>query len=273
MIGMWEKSLSKRYLLFKPSEGLADAMRRMGRFVAYAQNYNRVLVIHSDNANPRNGIGVPFDMVFRPVVEMPNVIWHFTEELRELFASLKQEDPNIIRGDADYDADVLIGVNCKYIKSAGDMSEVLQVQPSIATQISQRLLDLPTEYDAVHIRNTDIKTDYHKAFAEIESDLPILVCSDDFHCIKYARSLWGDQVLTINEITPGGPLHFRRGDKYESMIVLLSDLRGLAGAKSLHVFKAHQKTKRKDVMRLSGFSRLAVRLHKDRLFRARFFNE
>ena len=138
----------------------------------------------------------------------------------------------------------------------------LKLKKEVSDEIINRLKKIEKPYSAIHIRNTDLKTDYVSFFEEIAPEVRgknILICSDDSDCIEYAKTYFtNSNIMSISNIpnTEGKALHYHRTkDKYKTNIDSLADLVALALSKKVYTTKSH-----KD--RFSGFSRLAINLNK-----------
>jgi len=114
-------------------------------------------------------------------------------------------------------------------------------------------------HTAVHVRNTDIRTDYVSLFQEVAASLPeglIVLCTDDWHCQVYARELFGERVFLSSDIpdTDGRPLHWNRGqDPGLTNLDAITDLLAMALSKQLFVSKRASG-------QVSGYFRLAQAL-------------
>ena len=135
----------------------------------------------------------------------------------------------------------------------------LNLQPKIASHIYKLVSELG-EYDAVHVRNTDYKTNYREFFSEIDKKLGdrIVLCTDDFSCQKYAQSIWGNRLKTVTDIpeTNGKPLHYNKDiDRFSANLDAITDLILLSLGKNLFFSRLENGY-------LSGFTRLANELHR-----------
>jgi hypothetical protein len=158
----------------------------------------------------------------------------------------------------DYDDRILI-----YEESGGGsrsilMLEKLSLKDNIKTHI-RTIVDSLGEYDAIHVRNSDYKTDYKKIFAQINDKLneKIVLCTDSYECQTYAKKLWGDRLQIVTNIpnTKGKPLHTNKKlDRFQTNINTLTDLFILACSKNLY-FTSMKKGW------ISGFGNLAKNLH------------
>jgi hypothetical protein len=120
------------------------------------------------------------------------------------------------------------------------------------------------DYDAVHVRNTDLQTDYRRLFTDLDGVLGdrIVLATDDYQCRQYAERFWADRLVPMTHLPDlgGAPLHFARLDPQERRkvnIATLTDLMLLASARRLF-FKAVDGGEK---IEISGFSGLAQYLH------------
>ena len=65
---------------------------------------------------------------------------------------------------------------------------------------------LPKNYDGLHVRNTDVKSNYKDKIRSLdaESDLPLLICSDDHEVLKFAKETIRRRTL-LTTSTPPNP--------------------------------------------------------------------
>ena len=150
------------------------------------------------------------------------------------------------------------------------MLEAFKLKENIRQHIATIINSLG-EYDAVHIRNTDYKTDYKRFFAEIRDQLgtKVVVCTDDFECQTYAKSFFGGKLYIVTDIpnTQGKTLHMNAAlDRFQTNLNTLCDLFVLACSNNLY-FTHIEPYKYSGITReqkyVSGFSRLANDLHKN----------
>lgn len=119
-------------------------------------------------------------------------------------------------------------------------------------------------YTAIHIRNTDYRTDYPAFLNTIKSSIThekVLICSDDFEVFSYAADLFKDKlVIRLSRFADNGgvPLHSAaRHDQFADNVDLLADLLGLALSDQLMF------TNVQSMPRASGFSMLAHALNRN----------
>jgi hypothetical protein len=159
----------------------------------------------------------------------------------------------------DYDDQILV-----YEESGGGDESIFVFEWLLLKEDVKRhlinIIEPLGNYDAVHVRNSDYKTDYKKFFAQINDKLgdKITLCTDSYECQTYAKELWGDRVRTVTDIpnTKGKPLHENKKlDRFQTNIDMLTDLFVLACGKNLYLT-----TMKKGWF--SGFGNLAKSLHK-----------
>ena len=155
---------------------------------------------------------------------------------------------------------------------------------SIARQILQ---ELPKKYDSIHIRNTDIRTDYmayfHSICKKIKHQNKLVICSDDPEIEARASDFFGANKVykknkLINEFLPfsinprpapkmrshNPDLFTNNFDKQTFVVRAVADLFCLAGADSLFFGKtmhAYSTSQKEPVT--SGYSLLAEIIKKD----------
>jgi hypothetical protein len=152
--------------------------------------------------------------------------------------------------------------------------KLFRLNEYIRNQIFERLRDLPDDYDAIHIRHTDYKTNYKDYILSIRNKLigrTVLVCSDNADVIIFAKqNLMCSKIISVtnyDELSIDScsfrpahyqwhlPLDIRRSRN----ISMLAELVGLS--KSARFFYT---TVEKDGFEgHSGFSKLAEGLRKN----------
>jgi hypothetical protein len=116
--------------------------------------------------------------------------------------------------------------------------ERMKLTPEVAATVSARLSTLG-DCVAIHVRNTDFKTDYAAVFAQVAAEVPggaIVLCTDDWDCQAAARDFFGERVRMSSNIprTGGRRLHLNRKlDRYATNVDAIADLCVLAMARQL----------------------------------------
>lgn len=286
---MTDSPQGDKILLCRPLCGLNDMMHQIERCWRYAAAHRRTLVIDSQES----GLLGAFDDYFRIRTDVPTV--HLTPW------RLQQEMP--VRLADWYSGESLRPVaelplgSCQYVvqssnpslpcESSFDFAKAhedpilfhqaggggslsfsliarLTLAPDFCAEVLRRLNQLPEDYYAVHVRNTDYQTDYQTLFERIRPRLAgqnLLVCSDDAAVIDYAKRFFSaSRVWQSSEIPQmnGVPLHspttFKdAASRRTATTNTIVDLIALARAKKLLIAN-HSKG------RYSGYSRLARHL-------------
>ena len=259
----------------------------------YAIQYGRILILDTE----RSGLRLPFDKVFvaneffgcdlivwtkkiaREMDRIPTII---PSELRGKVSKYKSRwtpttQNHVIRHtevciefdfSRDHDAQLLVYEQAGGGTTSIDLLRCLSLRPSVVDQIAKRLIPLGHDYDAVHIRNTDYKTDYETFFRNCKSKFagrPLLVCSDNAVVKENARNLLDPSttLLSVADVPylEGRPLHLNHKiAPYEAAIDLLSDL--IAMVRSNTFIFAELQPSQEKAETVSGFSLLAENLRK-----------
>lgn len=288
------RAARSKFLLCRPGGGLNDTLVQIEKCWRYCDSFSRTLIVDTSGI----GIRTPFGGLFRCLSPGDHA------ELLPSFDLLAMLDemscrPQSLRGRIGayaplYDPEVLNYVDastrelltfdfagswpehllvhsqCSDMNDNG-LSSVcclsrLRLQEQIVEHISVTRQKLPSMYDAVHVRNTDMKTDYASLFSDIISNARcgtgnLLLCTDDITVVDYAReALAGIHVYCSNSPPrdlAGVPIHHRVDlDPFESTRAAVTDLVLMASA--VNLFYAKTATHGGVV---SGFSSLASLLH------------
>jgi hypothetical protein len=271
-----------RYLLCRPRGGLNDCLRQLQKCWRYAVLHRRTLIV--DTA----GFAVmsPFGRYFEPRRAGASFVLTLEPELLAELETLECQVPSITGRIGSYeavfegkqmfekdsgelltfdfrrphDAPLLVHHQCGGGLGIGFLSQV-RLTPDVAEVVRERLALLPPGYLGLHVRNSDVKSDYKAFFEAVRAELEgerVLVCSDDSACIDYARDFFTkSEVLAISEIpdTRGRRLwDFTGQDDWKSNVDSLVDVLALAHAR--RILRPEP-----PIGYPSGFSRLAIELH------------
>ncbi|SFR34925.1 hypothetical protein SAMN04488005_0731 [Yoonia tamlensis] len=284
----------KTYLLCRPRGGFNDAMVQIEKCRLYAIKYNRVLLIDTT----RSGIRMPFQDVFTPQEHFGCEVLGWTDGMIPAFDALTSVYPReICHRISSYETewvpqhayyvDTLTGCELNF-DAAQDHSEQLIVYeqagggpasfaaldrlclvPQIARLIVDNLRSLSADFDAIHIRHSDYKTDFATFLTRLRSVLrgrSVLICSDSAQAISAAAEIL-HPTTTVFGVTQtpdlgGVPLHNAATlDRTEALVDLLSDLFALALSRRLFFTAVNED--QTDDLRISGFSLLAFILNKN----------
>ncbi|MDR1284614.1 MAG: hypothetical protein LBJ88_00235 [Campylobacteraceae bacterium] len=281
-----EKPLYNKKIVFcRPRSGLNDMLVQMQKCRQYALTYDRELYIDGS----RGGFLDSFDNYFTvpdsvylggfdfmkyeftcyPAFLENDIVGYqvaYSSEKRKFVYAATSE---LITFDfaKSYEEDILV-----HEQSGGglgvDTFEWLRLNEKVKIYIVS-ILEKLGSYDAIHVRNTDYKTDYKTFFENIKDKLgnKIVLCTDDLECQLYAKSFFGDRLCVITELpdTQGRPLHNNKNiNRYSTNLNTIVDLFVLASGRNIYFStilprKEHPWTLTGTVT--SGFSRLAKALH------------
>lgn len=195
--------------------------------------------------------------------------WPLRRRLRFLTATSRRiaRDADLA-GDTTADAPVVV-----HHRTGGGAQSLLALRlfrltPPLQSAVRRALAAAGPDFDALHIRNTDLAGNYRSLLHDARTRLAgrrVLVCSDDAAVIGEARrTLLGSEVFTVTrtEDTGGAPLHKVGALRPLPQRRLLAtnqivDLLTLAHSRQLFVAPTRGGG-------LSGYSRLAQLLHEDR---------
>lgn len=256
-------------LLCVPRGGLNDTLCQISLCRDYALNFKCNLAIDTSDS----GLQCDFWDIFEtlPGSRWPIVIRPTTEKL--LIGSEFTVRPSFIEGgfsslrnEVEYDAvlgkivskktrlpivfdlkvnhaeDLLVHCACGGGRASFRIIESITLNKKVSDHISKRLTFLPERYIGIHVRNTDLKSDYRSFFKRIKSqinDRNVFVCSDDANVVEFATSYFNkSRIYSLDKwyAPNGGPIHSLRsgvGIGYESSVEALTDLIGLGGAEKV----------------------------------------
>ena len=138
--------------------------------------------------------------------------------------------------------------------------------------MKNKLNTLGLDYDSVHIRNTDYKTNYVIFLQSIQSNLigrKVLVCTDNYYVLESAREILKEsEVISFNEYynlnndnQEVSPLHYQKGllqkEIFNNNLNLFIDLIGIS--RSINFYYTGLKENEHNAL-ISGFSKLGENL-------------
>ena len=146
--------------------------------------------------------------------------------------------------DKNYDEQILV-----HAQGGGGITGIftlsrLSLKKDIKLHIRKTIEDLKSQsgkksrYDAIHVRNTSVKTDYKSYFTEIKNKISktTVICTDDYECQQYAKAYFGQNIMSVTDIPdlsscPVKRLEFNKHlDRYKTNVDTLTDLFILACA-------------------------------------------
>ena len=276
------------YVLCRPKGGLNDILCQIETCWQYAVAHDRKLVVDTQQSGLLDDFSNYFEVkgeyadiaeldisalenlaadascfpefanvdaaAYRAVFDAPARNYIETESGQKITFDFEQSYPH----------ELLVHHQCGGGAHSIDLMKRLQFTKETAEHVKAALAKLPESYISIHVRNTDLATDYKTFFASLKKAVDgkdILVCSDDRACVDYGREYFDNsRVFSVSDIpeTGGKPLHMNASlDRYSANIDMLVDLFCLANGQALHLTRV-------DRGFLSGFSRLAQSLNRNR---------
>ena len=301
--------VQERVLLCRPHGGLNDSLDVIEHCWRYAERTKRQLIIDMSRSSFCTNFGRFFKHRFddnstlfeisESIIEQLNVkscslpeiegrIGEYVtriqlhETISELEWRLPVEDLSSkslgISFDNEYPVDLVVYENYRVGALASSLLRRVKFQTPIGEEISARLVKLRgRNYLGVHVRNSDIKSDYKEFFSRMKNQFDsqvVLICSDDSQVIEYAkRHLEKSVVLTSSEIPDLGgqpyQIPFVQGEdaKDKLSVDALVDL--IALGESREVFSSLIVNRE---VAHSGFSQLAAELCADKTIAHELFD-
>lgn len=235
--------MKDRYLLCRPREGLNDTLCQIERCWRYSRHFGRHLVIDCQRSSFFGDFSDFFEiidkslkvtlclspMLLRKLNSLPCIPSSLHGRLSSYKAVYKEGSGFVdnrtgeptrfnaeipAREDCDFDEPLLVHEDC----GGGDLSfsllKRLRFSPPIQYVIRDELEKIGSNYLAVHVRNTDLCTDYRSLFACIRRRVGrnrLLVCSDDPSVVQYAHNYFPGQIISFSgregSFHPSGALH------------------------------------------------------------------
>ena len=291
-----------KYLCCRPRGGLADSFAQISKCLLYAQAHQRILLVDAANAGQLHRLHDYFqvhssasrfvhlvdsfntslpgrdDLSVFPAVDSRDLDSLFPVYDQSANAHIDPVSSNVITFDFNekYRHDILFHEQCGS-GASWNVFERLVLASNARAAILSRFQMLPPRFNAIHIRNTDLITNYPDQLRALmpkllASSLPVLLCTDNPNTFRSSQVLLeGIDVFSIypfpicSEQVRASPLHYNPATHgWDGDIPLLSDLLALALSQELFTLRLENGS-------FSGFSSLAQDLHSrpwilDRLF-------
>lgn len=290
----------KRYVLCRPQGGLNDTLCQIEICRAYAARYGRILIVDGRRSGVLGefgnyfrmaGDGHIFDMTDKAVPDIDSLDC-YPPEVQGRVSTLRSKR-NLAPGwrcavdldtevalrfslDRDHPQTLLLHQQGGGGTNSFDLINRLTLVPWLAQQARDKIAQLPVGYSALHVRNTDYRTDIGMVLRTIRGRVAgqdLLVCSDDPAVLPALRSGLPD--TRIHQITTlvydgGRPQHKTAGVadgtvRHHVATGSIVDLCAMAAASTLYVsvLQSREGNESADftgINRLSGYSKLAVHL-------------
>ena len=151
-----------------------------------------------------------------------------------------------------------------------EILSLFKLKNEIINKINLKIKFLGVDYDAIHIRNTDYRSEYATFLERVKIKTRgrrILLSTDNPDVIYFAKeTMKQTEIVEIEKFFPknkrkSGPLHFQWGMSKETIqlnnIIMLADLIGMAKSKNIFYPNLTDNT---HLAKFSGFSLLAENL-------------
>ena len=280
-----------RYLLCRPLGGFNDTMVQLEYCRRHAVRFGRTLIVDFS----RSGLRLPFDDVFVPNdgFGCPVIPWSadiaatldgiesvlpaglagristFETIEHEVFGSIickETGEPVSFDMHRDHAERLLVHEKCGGGLKGVHALQRLALVPPLADEIAARLAMLGGDYDAIHVRNSDITTDYRRLFfrcRRLVAGRRVLVCSDSAKVKAEAERILDGaaEVLSAARVpdTGGKPLHLTPQPDNRTMVLdMLTDLLAIAGSRAYVFTRLQQRPE--PTAAFSGFTLLGEML-------------
>jgi hypothetical protein len=279
-----------RVILCRPQGGLNDVLCQIERVCRYAEQFDRTVIVDTNQRSTR-AIKDDFSRYFvstqqRVLLGLTNVrfepknvgvVPHFLagnffdydayyDNDHENYAEKNTRQLITFDFTRDYAEPILIHHACGRIHGASVAAlSRLRLQDSLCSELAKRLNLVGQNYDAVHIRNTDYKTNYPHFLEQLKGQAALADCerlfvaTDDIACLEYCRNFFRDiKIFSFSRLPQesGRPVHWlsETDDNYERNKDAILDLLMLALSRKFIFFEINDA---KYGTKYSGFSILA----------------
>jgi len=289
-----------KYVLCIPLDGINDMLGSISRCWDYCERFNRILIVDTNSGSFCHH----FDAYFQPIEDNGRVFFRLDSNLKDrlkdlsVFPSQLQgrifshtrvardgfwrdeltNTPLLFNPDAkvDYKEDVLLYEQGYGSGDAIGALKRMKFSESIKKIINERLHQVKTPYSSIHIRYSDIKTNFKELLVEIKEELKdknVLISSDSLDVRNFAINfLNSSYVFTVTDIpnVNGGALHSPQTfknfnlDPFFMNTNAIVDLVALSGGSKLYFSQTAFRNDGVSVRpKPSGFSTLANALNKN----------
>jgi len=270
---------SKKYLLCRPRGGLNDCLVRIEYCLRYALKYKRKLYIDMSRSafsdDLENYFYLPIYINTKEInfIEYPASV--YPEELKNDIYNYEaiytpQPRGHVTKNGTSLKFDFQKKYHEQYLiyeSGGGGIDSIyflkrIKLRKELVKNIKSKIEGLGV-YSAIHIRNTDMKSDYKLFIDTIKDELckeenNIVLCTDSYEVQQYCKSMLGIRIIIASIPDMNGKaihtLKLNHGDKYNMNTDAIIDLFVLACSKKLYICKT-------TIGYYSGFSLLAMNLN------------
>lgn len=286
-----------KYLLVRPESGLNDMLTQIEVGCLYGQNSGRVVVVDTNHSSskhfrddfshyfvsidPNLHLSVePFVDTFDRVSVYPSFlagrVSNYDIENSEEYSCWVEtvfKQPIRIDFTKEYSETLLVHQLFGGNPIAINALQRMRLQPWIVDELHNRLQTLPEEYSAIHIRNTDIKTDYNSVLHKIDSHLThsvLFVATDSREVLEAFINKFGNRIASFTTLPEGNnALHYLNSNPRVANTDAILDLLTLACSAQFFMAELHNC----NFAKVSGYSTLARNLNENRDILARLISD
>lgn len=253
--------------------GLNDVINQTMLGYDFCQKHGRLLVLNTRLSRLADDLGNYFHLTSPILSHMPLQDFFSQAKLLSVKPVENLEAPTSreIALEQNSDHDILISANHKYSATKTKRFLTLfELRANLLTTLRQRYQQLPPDYIAVHIRNTDYASDVPQFIKHNQKNFEgrnIFLASDNRNSIEQFKQINAcvftfSNIPEYNAITAGGIHKYPATNKYELNCDSIFDLILLSLGQKLYVSCFR-----------SGFSQNALAMHKDADFQKLFRNK
>lgn len=230
--------MRSKYVLCRPDGGLNDTLTQIAFVHSYARRANRIAVI--DTAYERSfhfhdkfsnyfsskdpslvldcdAIKDLLDTMSVEPAELRGRLNSYTPQWSDLVKDFIDSETGVrIWFDVtkDYGEDIVVRHACGGNESALMALRALVLNDHLVEILEQRINAIGRPFSALHIRNTDYRTDYQQAIDQLKGSIlfPVFVATDSAKCREHCRNIFGDNNVISFARLPGEeiPIHSSR---------------------------------------------------------------
>lgn len=264
-----------RYLICIPRGGLNDVLCQLQCCMYYAIKSRRNLLVNTSDST----IGRLEDIFDARGLPALKTFQQLPDQLKSLDSWPPVDIENLLNRECDRGWDPDIGgfltfdLGKKYNepilihsgRGGGfglDFLRHLRLVEPVLSRVQAKLLALPQVYDAIQVRNSDIKSDIDAYLDQSnlrDAEIPLLICTDDEQIVRRVSDNLARfrQIIMLRSMREDSsiPLHYDSSiSQIDRNTDLISDLIAMAMARRLHLVPQPDGS-------ISGFPRLAKALH------------
>lgn len=290
-----------KYILCRPQGGLNDILCQIEKCCQYADKFNRVVIVDTAYVNS-GSFWSPFSGYFiskrenlildlknyAPALErgtlfppaLTGLLFSYKTKYqnRSLYLNKANEDVKLTFDfTLDYDEDVLLHHQFGGGVHSLALADRVNLHPTVFYLLVDRLARLPDYFDAVHVRHTDLQSNYETAMQhfKVETSNALFVATDNIKVLEeFRKELGSDRIFSFSKLPnlDGKPLHTKRHKDFDVTSInrdAILDLFTLTFSENLFLGTINKGESKST----SGFSWLAKSLHNDRKIRDQFMRQ